>query len=61
MQWRHPGSPKLPPHPPKAKPTFSAGKIMATIFSDSKVVLYVDFVTERRTINATIRHVSKVE
>ena len=48
MQWRHPGSPK----PKKGKTTFSAGKVMATIFWDSKGVLYVDFLTERRTINA---------
>jgi histone-lysine N-methyltransferase SETMAR len=48
MQWRHPGSPK----PTKAKTTFSAGKVMATVFWDSKGVLYVDFLTERRTINA---------
>jgi len=48
MQWRHPGSPK----PKKAKTMFSAGKVMATIFWDSKGVLYVDFLTELRTISA---------
>jgi hypothetical protein len=48
MQWRHPGSRK----PKKAKTTFSAGKVKATVFWDSKGVLYVDFLTERRTINA---------
>ena len=48
MQWRHPGSPK----PKKAKTTFFAGKVLATIFWDSEGVLYVDFLTERRTINA---------
>ena len=48
MQWRHPGSPK----PNKAKTTFYAGKVMATISWDSKGVLYVDFLTEPRTINA---------
>ena len=48
MQWRHPESLK----PKKAKTTFSAGKVMATIFWVSKGVLYVDFLTERRTINA---------
>ena len=47
MQWRHAGSPK----PKKAKTTFSAGKVMATIFWDSKGVLYMDFLTQRRTIN----------
>ena len=41
MQWHHPGSPK----PQKAKTTFSAGKVMTTIFWDSKGVLYVDFLT----------------
>ena len=50
MQWRHAGSPK----PKKAKTTFPSGKVMATIFWDSKGVLYVDFLTERRTINAEI-------
>jgi len=35
MQWHHPESPKLR----KAKTTFSAGKVMATIFWDSKGVL----------------------
>ena len=48
MHWLHPGSSKTK----QAKTTFSAGKVMATIFWDSKGVLYVDFVTERRTINA---------
>jgi len=48
MQWRHPGSPK----PKKAKTTFFAGMVMATIFWDSKGVLYVDFLTEHHTINA---------
>jgi len=48
MQWRYPESPK----PKKAKITFSVGKVVATIFWDSKGVLYVDFLTERRTVNA---------
>jgi len=48
MQWRHPGSTK----PKKAKTMFSAGKVMATIFWDSKAVLYMDLLTEHRTINA---------
>ena len=48
MQWRHAGSPNAK----KAKTTFYAGKVMATIFWDSKGVLYMDFLTERRTINA---------
>jgi hypothetical protein len=48
MQWRHPQSLK----PKNAKTTFSPGKVMATIFWDSKGVLYVDFLTECRTVNA---------
>jgi len=48
MQWHHPGSPK----PQKVKTTFSNGKVMVTIFWDSKGVLYVDFFTEHHTINA---------
>jgi len=47
VQWRHPGSLK----PKKGKTKFSAGKVMATIFWDSKGVLYVDFLTERHKIN----------
>jgi len=47
MQWHHAGSPK----PKKSKTMFSAGKVMATIFWDSEDVLYVDFLTEHRTIN----------
>jgi len=48
MQWCHLGSPK----PKKSNTTFSAGKVMATIFWECRGVLYVDFLTERRTINA---------
>jgi len=47
MQWRHTESLK----PKKAKTMFSAGKVMASIFWDSKGALYVDFLTQRRTIN----------
>jgi histone-lysine N-methyltransferase SETMAR len=47
MQWRHPGSPKSK----KAKTTFSAGKVMATVFWDSKAVMYMDFLTQHHTIN----------
>ena len=39
MQWRHTGSLK----PKKAIPTSSVGKVMATIFCDSKDTLYLDF------------------
>lgn len=48
MQWRHTTSPK----PKKAKTVSSADKVMATFFWDSQGVLFVDFLTERRTINA---------
>ena len=48
MQWRHPGSPK----PKKEKTTFSAGKVMATIFWEYKGILYVDFLIDRRTTDA---------
>ena len=48
MQWHHPGSPKSK----KAKTTVSAGKVVATIFWDSKGVLNVDFLTDHCTINA---------
>ena len=47
MQWRHPGSPETN----KAKTTFSVGKVMTNIFWDCKGVLYVDFLTDLRTIN----------
>ena len=48
MQLHHPG----PPKPKKVKTTFYAGKVMATIFWDFKGVLYMDFLTQRHTINA---------
>jgi [histone H3]-lysine36 N-dimethyltransferase SETMAR len=48
MHWKHPRSPVAK----KAKTTFSAGKVLATVFWDSKGILAVDFLTERRTINA---------
>jgi hypothetical protein len=47
VQWHHLRSPK----PQKSETTFSAGKIMTTIFWDSKGVLYVDFLTEHHTLN----------
>jgi hypothetical protein len=40
-------------HPPKkAKAIFSAGKIMATVFWDSKGIIHLDFLTGQKTINA---------
>ena len=39
--------------PVKAKTRLSAGKVMATVFWDFKVVLLVDFHHSRRTVNAT--------
>jgi hypothetical protein len=48
MQWKHTNSPR----PRKAKTTFSPGKIMASIFWDSKGIIYVDFLTGLKTIIA---------
>ena len=45
-------SPRVSETPKKAKTTFSAGNVMATIFWDSKGVVYMDFLTKRRKINA---------
>jgi hypothetical protein len=40
-------------HPPKkAKVIFSAGKIKATVFWDSKCIIHLDFNTSQKTINA---------
>jgi hypothetical protein len=40
-------------HPPnKAKAIFSAGKIIATVFWDSKGIIHLDFLTGQKTINA---------
>jgi transposase len=40
-------------HPPKkAKAIFSAGKIMAAVFWDSKGIIHLDFLTGQKTINA---------
>ena len=39
-------------NPKKVKTTFSAGAVMVTIFWDSRGGLYMDFLTEYRTINA---------
>jgi hypothetical protein len=38
--------------PKKAKAIFSAGKIMATVFWDSKGIIHLDFLTSQKTINA---------
>jgi hypothetical protein len=46
--WKHTHSP-----PPKeAKAIVSAGKIMATVFWDSKDIIHVDFLTGLKTMNA---------
>jgi hypothetical protein len=40
-------------HPPKSESNFfSAGKIMATVFWDSKGIIHLDFLTGQKTINA---------
>lgn len=48
MQWRHSGSPR----PKKFKTQRSAGKVMATVFWDSKGVLLPDYLPKGQTINA---------
>jgi hypothetical protein len=50
MQWKHTNSP--PPN--KAKITFSPGRIMASVFWDSKGIIYsyVDLLTGQKAINA---------
>jgi histone-lysine N-methyltransferase SETMAR len=40
------------PPPKKAKAIFFAGKIMATVFWDSKGIIHLDFLTGQKTINA---------
>jgi histone-lysine N-methyltransferase SETMAR len=47
-QWTNRGEPT----PKKAKTILSAGKVMATVFWDSKGLLYVDYLQKGRTINA---------
>lgn len=48
MEWRR----KDETRPVKAKTRLSAGKVLATIFFDCKGVLLIDFLHERRTVNA---------
>lgn len=48
MEWRHSNSPP----PKKFKTTPSAGKVMATVFWDIKGPILVDFLTDRKTVNA---------
>ena len=48
MEWRAKGEAT----PVKAKTRLSAGKVLMTVFWDAKGVVYVDFLLERRTINA---------
>ena len=45
-QWVGPGSPR----PKKFKTQPSAGKVMATVFWDAKVVTMLDFLSKRSTI-----------
>ena len=47
MQWKHPSSPP----PKKAKVVSSAGKVMASVFWDSKGVVFVDYLPKGQTIN----------
>lgn len=48
MEWRKKGE----PGPVKAKSRLSAGKVLATVFFDQRGLLHLDFLHERRTINA---------
>jgi hypothetical protein len=48
MQRKHTNSPP----PRKVKTSFSPGKNMANIFWNSKGIIYVDFLTGQKTINA---------
>jgi hypothetical protein len=41
-----------PPKKKKAKAVFSAGKIMATVFWNSKGIIHLDFLTGQKAINA---------
>ena len=50
MEWRHPTSPKTK----KFKAEKSAGKVMATIFWDSKGVILLDFLPRGETVNANV-------
>ena len=47
MQWKHPGS--TPPK--KFKSVYLSGKVMASIFWDSKGVIKVDYLVEGLIIN----------
>jgi len=46
-QWKHPESPA----PKKAKSVPSAGKVMASVFWDSKGILLIDYLEKGQTIN----------
>lgn len=48
MEWRHTSSPR----PKKFKRYSSAGKVLSTFFWDSKGVIFIDFLEEKRTINS---------
>lgn len=48
MEWRLKGE----PGPVKAKSRLSAGKVLASVFFDQRGLLHLDFLHERRTINA---------
>ena len=46
-QWKHPGSPS----PKKFKRVYSAGKVVASIFWDSQVVIMIDYLEQGHMIN----------
>ena len=49
MQWHHLGSPS----PKKFKLAPSAGKVMITVFWDSRGVILLDFLPKGETLNST--------
>ena len=48
MEWRHPSSPKSK----KFKTQPSASKVLATFFWDAKGIIHINFLEEKRTIDA---------
>ena len=46
MLWKHPGSP-----PPEKFRSFFSREVMVSVFSDSQVIIFVDFLEEGHTIN----------
>ena len=47
MQWKHSNSPA----PKKAKVVSSAGKVMASVFWDTKGIVFINYLQKGKTIN----------